>query len=204
MAVHISWQDPPCAGKMSGFYKKRKKNPISVLNFRLEPPRVRWLGVCVGTWCLKTSLHCGCQYKWRHICRCRRCKQQKVSEGDRQETLQWISGHFICCCGWFALLSAVMSLGMSYKPNLNAQLHGNHGAPGKWTFRVGKLVWGRQGLRPGWLGRREVDGDTWGEPQPGVDVLAGGIRSHPVTSVLPRRLEDRPERAGVPERLWGG
>lgn len=77
----------------------------------------------------------GVSLEWRHICRCRRCKQQKVSEGDRQETLQWISGHFICCCGWIALLSAVMSLGMAYKPNLNAQqtLAGNHGTSGEWT-----------------------------------------------------------------------
>lgn len=85
-----------------------------------------------------------------HICRCRSCcKQPKVSGRRGDASLNSIRTPLV--------LPLAMSLGMSYKPNLNAHIPGTPLAPGKCAAGTGhkfgrraagpRGTWGSAGLR---------------------------------------------------------
>lgn len=138
-----------------------------------------------------------------HICRCCYCcKQPKVSGRHGDASLNFRT---------LLLLPLAMSLGMSYKPNLNAHIPGTPLNPGKSAPATGWQVWEASGgCRTG----------TWGKPRTRVCAQSGmagqrlraaitrarppaGRRRQPRSAPPPRRAPHPPSPAPPPPPLRG-
>lgn len=181
---------PPCAGRRAAAAGGCRLSPKV---FGSASPHDVWMIYCIV----------GVNITDGHICRCCYCcKQPKVSGRHGDASLNFRT---------LLLLPLAMSLGMSYKPNLNAHIPGTPLNPGKSAAATGWQVWEASGgCRTG----------TWGKPRTRVCAQSGmagqrlraaitrarppaGRRRQPRSAPPPRRAPRPPGPAPPPPPLRG-